>query len=67
MKRLFKHSETNLNKEIDSVYKQLGGLDKRTKVLVGTGVPSDKEGRDGDIYINRTNKQIYYKEAGKWV
>ena len=34
--------------------------------LVGTGVPSDIAGVDGDSYLNETNADVYYKVGGTW-
>lgn len=65
-KRLFKFKETSLNKEVDHIYSNIGKLNSRIEVLSGSGTPSDKLGKDGDIYINLSNKQLFYKEAGKW-
>jgi len=55
-----------LNKEVDHIYSNIGKLNSRIEVLSGSGTPSDKLGKDGDIYINLSNKQLFYKEAGKW-
>lgn len=36
-------------------------------VRLGTGIPPNGLGADGDIFINTTNSNLYYKVTGVWV
>lgn len=39
---------------------------KGAAVLTGEAAPTDKEGEDGDIYLNFGTQQIFVKKAGTW-
>ena len=34
--------------------------------LTGAGVPSDANGRDGDLYLDTTTGDVYRKTEGTW-
>ena len=38
-----------------------------TSILTGEGAPLDKNGKDGDVYIDTASFDFYSKKDGKWV
>lgn len=38
-----------------------------TSILTGEGAPLDKNGKDGDVYIDTASFDFYTKKDGKWV
>ena len=42
-------------------------VEYQPKVIVGSGLPSNSDGYNGDSYINSDNMDIYFKENGQWV
>lgn len=54
----------NRIEEIDDLIS--GGLLEQTSIFAQNGVPDNDLGANGDLYINTSNSNFYYKSSGTW-
>lgn len=66
-----------ISKEIDELVKQINKgsgeqagkiskLEAKAEVLTGDALPTNKTGKDGDVFIHTVTKVVYIKLGGIW-
>ena len=69
MRTIFQHRKP-IQKDLQSLSNSIGALKRKPKqVHNGIGIPSNRIGVDGDLYVDKTTdaKKIFLKERGQWV
>ena len=69
MRTIFRHQKP-IQKDLQLLSNSIGALKRKPKqVHNGVGIPSNRLGVNGDLYVDKTEdvKVIYIKERGQWL
>lgn len=54
------------NKSNDTLDGRVTTLESKTELLTGDEIPTNKTGKDGDVFIHTVTKVVYIKLGGIW-